>query len=647
MSKGVMPPAVSSSLSREDLPIAPGSLRISASSAVQYFFHRRGRRDTQRKRAGEQRIRPRLFVCRRARCLVALLAALLLLPLAACKPGSEPGTLVIAIEILPRGFDPRFSTSNTYSARIMQLVYDTLLVKDANFELVPSLAETFTESEDHQTFTFRLRPGVSFHDGRPLTAADVKYTFQSIINPATKSPIRGAVDKITEIQTPDELTVIFRAREPFYTFAANLPAIGIIPAGAGAEMASQPVGSGPYQFISYTEGDTVRLAANPLYWGGAPHIPRVHVKFVADNSTRQAELMSGGVDLAYNSGFDPETVRALRGRRGIQVVEAEGVNVDYLGVNLSSQSLLSNRQVRQAIAYAIDREVIIKRLLRDQAKRADAILPTRHWAYAEDVKVYEPDLERAKRLLDEAGFADPDGDGPQPRLTVTLMTNTTQITRNIASVIKEQLRQAGVNLELESFEFATLLDKVNKGQFDLYYLRAVGANHNSDVFQFVYHSRYQNPEFNETIARLRLVSDAAQMQPLLKTLDANLARREFCANAQVEALIRQAKETVVAPEKKRLYLEVARLLTDRGGQNRMRYCNPQLDEWIVTAEQTNDRATKEDLYAKVQRQVAEDLPQLYLYYTANVLVASGRVSNIELDQYGSWYFISRLRLTDE
>ena len=578
--------------------------------------------------------------------IVILLLLLSVLPSIACRPGAEPGTLVIAIEILPRGFDPRFSTGNTYSARIMQLVYDTLLIKDENFELIPSLADSFTESEDHKTFTFFLRPGVTFHDGRPLTSRDVKYTFQAIIDPVTRSPIRLAVDKITSIDTPDDRTVVFRSREPYYTFLANLPAIGILPDGAGPEMASQPVGSGPYRFVSYSEGDTVRLEANPNYWGGAPAIPRVHVKIVADNSTRQAELMGGGVDIAYNSGFDPETVRALRGRRGIKVVEAAGVNVDYLGVNLSPQSVLSNVKVRQAVACAMNREVIISRLLRDQATRADAILPTTHWAYEANITAYPHDTERARRLLDEAGFADPDGDGPQTRLTITLMTNTTQLTRNVASVMKEQLRQAGINLELESFEFATLIDKVTKGQFDLYYLRAIGANHNTDVFQFVYHSRYQDTEFNETIARLRQATEPAAMLPLLRAIETNLARHDYCPNPRVLALAQQAKEAGEAAEKKRFYLEISRLMTDRGGQNRMRYCNPQVDAWTLAAEQTNDRAAKLDLYSKIQKQVSDDVPQIYLWYTANVLVASSRVDNIELDQYGSWYFIPKLTLDE-
>jgi peptide/nickel transport system substrate-binding protein len=552
----------------------------------------------------------------------------------------------VAIEILPRGFDPRFSTNNTYSARIMQLIYDTLLVKDDNFELTPSLAEKFEESTDHQTFTFHLRPNVKFHNGKPLTSADVKYTFASLLSPELQSPIRGLLDKISSIETPDAMTVIFRAREPYYTFLANLPAIGIIPDGAG-EMGKAPMGSGPYQFVSYSEGDIVKLEANSDYWGGAPQIPRVHVKFVADNSTRQAELMGGDVDIAYNTGFDPETIRALRGRRGIQIVETKGVNIDYLGANLSSSSPMSNVKVRQAVAFAFDRNLIISRLLRDQAVRADAILPTTHWAYEKQVAAYDHHIERAKQLLDEAGLQDPDGDGPQTRLSITLMTNTTQITRNIASVMKEQLRQVGINLELESFEFATLLDKVTKGQFDMYYLRVIGANHNTDVFQFIYHSRYQNAEFNDAIAKLRGETDAAKMQPLLNVIAANLAKKEFCPSLKVQSLVDHAASTSEASEKKKIYLALARLLTDRGGQNRMRYCNPQVDQWTVEAELANDRAAKLALYSQIQKQVSEDLPQIYLWYMSNVLAASSRVGNIQLDQYGSWYFIPKLTLEDQ
>ncbi|HSE37195.1 MAG TPA: ABC transporter substrate-binding protein [Blastocatellia bacterium] len=576
--------------------------------------------------------------------LISVLVLLATVPLAGCRRGGEPGTLVIAIEVAPRGFDPRFSTTFQTSARIMQLIFDTLVVKNEKFEFVPSLAERFEESEDHKSFTFHLRADSTFHNGKPLTSADVKYTFDSLLSPALKSPIRGAVDKISSIDAPDPLTVIFHAREPFYSFIGNLPAIGIIPEGAGTEMISAPVGSGPYRLVSYQEGSAVQLEANSSYWGGAPNIPRVHIKVVADNSTRQAELMSGEVDLAYNAQFDPETIRALGQRNDMQVILGDGASIGYLGVNVSGNSLLSNQKLRQAVAYGIDRDVIIHRLLRDQARKANGIMPPEHWAYDHGITVYDHDPERAKQLLDEAGFQDPDGDGPRPRLTLTMLTSTTQLSRNIAAIMQDQVRRVGIHLDLQSLETATLFDKLGKAQFDLYYLIGIGFNQLTDVFQFVYHSRYQDSEYNDAIAKLRATSDPALMRPLFEQLAATLRRRGYCANAAVDELAAEAGSTESPAARKVLYLRIASLLTDRGGQNRMRYCNPQVDRWIVQAERANDRPAKLDLFSKIQRTVSEELPQIYLWYPANVLAARSRVGNIQIEASGSWFFISKLAL---
>ena len=528
----------------------------------------------------------------------------------------------------------------------MQLVYDTLVVKNDKFDFVPSLAERFEESEDHKTFTFHIRQGITFHNGKALTSADVKYTFDSILSPATKSPIRGSVEKITRIDAPDPATVIFRASEPYYTFIGNLPAIGIIPDGADADLLNAPVGSGPYRFVSYKEGDVVQLEANTDYWNGAPNIERVHVKIVTDNSTRQAELMSGEVDMAYNAQFDPETVRALGQRSNMQVVLGDGANIGYLGVNTTSVSQLANPKIRQAVAYAIDREVITDLLLRKQARKANAILPPEHWAYDPNVMVYDHDPERAKQLLDEAGYTDPDGDGRQARLQLSIITSTTQLSRNIASIMQDQLRRVGIELELLSLETATMFDRLAKAQYDLYYLIGLGFNQSTDVFQFVYYSRYQNPQFNEAIARLRATNDPSQTQPLFEQIASNLARREYCPSEEVDRLAQQAASTDDAATRKQLYLQIAALLTDRGGQNRMRYCNPQVNQLIVEAERANDRVAKIALYTQVQKIASNELPQIYLWYPANVLVAQTRVRNILLDPSGSWYFIAKLTLEE-
>lgn len=571
-----------------------------------------------------------------------------LLLLVGCSYTPEPGTLVIAIEQAPRGFDPRFSTGNSQSARVMQLIYDTLMVKDELFDFVPSLAERFEENQDSTAFLFHLRPGVRFHNGRLLTSSDVKYTFESLVSPALRSPIRSLLDKIVSIETPDARTVIFKTREPFYTFVGNLPAIGIIPEGSGTEIIEAPIGSGPYRFVSYSEGQPIRLERNPEYWGGAPAVPRIDVIVIGDNSTRQAALMSGEVDLAYNAQFDPETNRSLDGRRHLRVVPEDGTNIAHLGINMTSV-ILSNQKVRQAISYAIDREAIIDRLLLGQARRADSILPPEQWAHEAGVTVYgyEPDL--ARRLLDEAGFADPDGDGPEARFALSLMTLTTQLSRNIAAIIQEQLRRVGIKLDLQSFEFATFLDRLGKAQFDLYYLISVGGNQSTDIFQFVYHSRYHNPEFNDAIARLRAANLPSEARPIFNRLTAILrpGRADYCPNPEVARLAAEAAGLDNESEfqrRKQMYLQIAGLLTDRGGANRSRYCNPEVDRLIVEAERARDPRRKKELYSRIQTIVSEDLPQIYLWYPANVLVAGPRVGNVQIEPSGSWFFITRLTL---
>jgi ABC-type transport system substrate-binding protein len=194
-----------------------------------------------------------------------------------------------------------------------------------------------------------------------------------------------------------------------------------------------------------------------------------------------------------------------------------------------------------------------------------------------------------------------------------------------------------------------MFDRLAKAQYDLYYLIGLGFNQSTDVFQFVYHSRYQDPQFNDAVARLRATNDPSQMRPVFEQIASILSRREYCPSEEVASMAEQAAaldSIADALAKKQFYLRIAALLTDRGGQNRMRYCNPQVDRLIVEAERADDRPTKIGLYAKIQKIVSDELPQIYLWYPANVLVARTRVRDIQLEPSGSWYFITKLTLEE-
>src|SRR5205085_12657012 len=170
------------------------------------------------------------------------------------------------------------------------------------------------------------------------------------------------------------------------------------------------------------------------------------------------------------------------------------------------------------------------------------------------------------------------------RLRLTILISTAQLSRNIAAILQDQLRQVGIELELLSLEAATMNDRLAKAQYDLFYRIGLGFNQSTDGFQLVYHSRYQNSQFNDAIGQLRATNDPAQMRPWFDLLSEILARHDYCPATEVNRLVEQAAaldSTASAIEKRRLYLKISSLLTDRGGQNRMRYCNPLVDDWIV------------------------------------------------------------------
>ena len=175
----------------------------------------------------------------------------------------------------------------------------------------------------------------------------------------------------------------------------------------------------------------------------------------------------------------------------------------------------------------------------------------------------------------------------------------------------------------------------------------VGGNQSTDIFQFAYHSRYHDDQFNEAITRLGATDDPAQMQPLFEALAQILARKDYCPNPDVDRMVAEAAaihDGAHAVEKKRLYLAISGLLTDAGGANRSRYCNPDVDRWIEAAQRAPSRDDQRRYYQMIQEKLVQELPQIYLWYPANVLIARKRVTDAEIEPSGSWYFITRLSL---
>jgi peptide/nickel transport system substrate-binding protein len=409
-----------------------------------------------------------------------------------CKSAAqanESGTVNFLIESMPTNLDPRIGT-DAQSQHLDGLIYDGLVKLDAQMDIVPDLAERW-ETSDPRTYIFHLRHGVKFHDGRPFTSADVKYTFDSLMSGEVKSVKRGTFPMLESVETPDAYTVIFHLSQPYASFMWNLTAMamGIVPAGSGETPKSDPIGTGPFRFVSMTQDQDVVLDRNADYFGGAPKIDEVRFRVVPDAITRALELRKGTADIGGVTSLTPDMVVALEKQPGIVADDQPGSVVAYVAMNFDDP-ILAHREVRQALAYATDRASLIRYLLRGQASAASSLLPSNHWAYDPNVQQYPYDPAQSERLLDVAGF--PRG-ANGVRLHLTMKTSTEESARLLSEALAGEWRQVGVVLDLRPLETATFLADIGRGSFQLYTLRWVGANSDPDIFDYVFNSKRMPP----------------------------------------------------------------------------------------------------------------------------------------------------------
>ncbi|HEX8175279.1 MAG TPA: ABC transporter substrate-binding protein [Pyrinomonadaceae bacterium] len=528
-----------------------------------------------------------------ARSIVSFLLALALLSLsfAGCRTKDSNIFVIVQSDNIST-LDPVGSpTVDAASERVRVLMFNSLMRKNEKFEYVNELASEMPKaSEDNLTFTFTLRDNVKFHDGRALTSADVKYTLDTMLASSSGKAASffegsGASKQgyITGVEAPDARTVIIRLRKPLPQLFPNLVTIGIIPQGSAAQQATSPVGTGPYRFKSFDKNQQVLdLEANNEYWEGAPNIKTLRVRVISDANALQAELKSGRVDIVpLPTNLTPDAITSLGQDANLKVEQFPGSNIVYLGFNVQSAPL-DKVAVRQAIAYGLDRERLIRELQLGQAKLANSILPEESWAYTPG-QTYAYDPARAKKILDDAGFKDPDGDGPQMRFSspiVFKISSGSIATRQYATVMQNSLKEIGLPVEIETLEFNSLLEQLRRGQFQMTTSRWVGGN--------------QDPMF----------------------------LRDLFASTEIPT-------------------------QERAGRNRSRYGNPELDKILEEAVNTTDKQRATALYKQAQEIISRDLPMLPLWYPANMVIARKNVGNIKLDGSGDWGFVRNLTLENK
>ena len=430
---------------------------------------------------------------------------------------ADADIIKVIIRASPTSFDPRIGTDEQ-SQRVHQLVYSQLMTVDSQLRVAPGLAARL-DNPDPLTYVAYLRSGVRFHDGHELTAKDVVYTFGSFLDPDFVSARRGAYRMLESVRALDDYRVEFKLREPFGSFPVQL-VMQIVPDGSDESLRSFPIGTGPYRFVRHLIDEQVELSAFEGYWDGLPQNAGVVLRIIPDDTMRGLELRKGSADLAIND-IPPDIAYQLQ-KDGLTITQGEGVDYAYVGLNMRD-AVLSDKRVRHAIGYAIDRQAIVDYLRRGLARPAVGVLSPLVWAFEPDVHQFDYDLARAKQLLDEAGYRDPDGDGPLPRLRLSLKTSTDEFYRLQAAVIQENLRLAGIELDVRSYEFATFYADVLSGNVQMYTLQWVGVT-DPDMLRRVFHSEqvppvgfnriyYRNPEVDRLIdLATRALTDADRLQ---------------------------------------------------------------------------------------------------------------------------------------
>ena len=444
--------------------------------------------------------------------------------------GADHNRLVIGLKSSPTNLDPRVGNDNA-SGRIFDLCCRGLVRVTPEMDYAPDVAQSW-ETPDDRTIIFKLNPAAKFQDGKPVTAQDVKWTYDSIMAESFTSSKKSGYSSVDRIEAQDAHTVVFHLKEPNGGLFDNLN-VGIVPTGTDTNVAkSAPISTGPYRVVSFKTDESVELEASEHWHHGVPKIKNLTVRIIPDLTTMVLELRRGTIDLEINQ-IPFENVDEFANSPKHQISKKAGSVWQYLAFNLKDP-ILTKVEVRRAIAHAIDRERIGKDLLRGHGIPADTMFGEGHWARANNLPTYAYDPNRAKQLLDQAGYKDPDGDGPQPRFTLSFKTSTDTEANLRAQMIQQMLQQVGVKVDIQTSEFGTFLEQIGEGNFQLYSLSRNGIQ-DPDFYYVIFHSKNIPPEGQN---------------------------RGYYNNPRVDQLIAEGRATFDRTKRKQIYAEIQRIVQE-------------------------------------------------------------------------------------
>ena len=479
----------------------------------------------------------------RRRNVLGALALILAVIVTACGPASGPsssssgpgapkkgGTLILARAGEVTNLDPHKVPAFT-SARVFELVYSYLMRLDENLAVQPDLAESLpTTSSDGKQVTVKIRKGVKFHNGDLLTSADVKYTFDRIIDPKTAAVARSFFGDVNSVTAPDESTVVFDLKTPNAALIAYMahPNTGIVSkkvgeANADLSKKETAIGSGPFKLAEWVPDNFMRFEANKDYYvAGQPYLDGVRINVVPDESGLTAALRTKAADMAIIT--DAKVARTLRSESSITLSAKPSLSYNLLFVN-TKRKPFDNVKVRQAIAYAIDRKAIIDAVAFGEGEVTGPIAPglANYALPTSQYPLYTRDVAKAKQLLQEANV------GP---VSFTMLTQTTEpvYAKDIAQLVQAQLAEIGVTMKIETLEFTQWVDRWLKADFDM----APGLNGGGpdpDFYVFRYFTddgnlnfvtSYKNPVSSDALKAARATTDVAKRKELYTTAQKEL-----------------------------------------------------------------------------------------------------------------------------
>lgn len=420
-----------------------------------------------------------------------------------------PSEITYATTSDAAGLSP-IDTNDSVSSNVTYQVYETLFKQNPEtLEAEPLLAESY-ETPNENTWEIKLKEDITFHDGTPFNAEAVKYTFEQLKDPERAAPRASLLEPVESIEVKDEYTIVLKTEEPYGPMLAALShtnaAIVSPKADKEGNINKKPVGTGPFVFEEWAEGDHITLKKNEDYWREAPEIETVTFKVVPEVSTAISMLETGEVQ--FIDKIPSDHISRVESINNVEVQKAEGTRVSYLGFNMEKEPF-NDLKFRQAVSYGLNQEAYVSQL-NGLGLHNESIIGPKVFGYNEEAKSagYEYDPEKAKQIIQENGY-----EGQE----VTLLAANRDNYMKMAEIVQSQLTEIGINASIETMEWASFLDTARQGDYEMTFLG--WANSTADGSELLYpnlHSdnigssnymRYDNSEFDQLVEESRTSVD--------------------------------------------------------------------------------------------------------------------------------------------